>query len=343
MKKRIARYVAVICAVVFLFSATSCRSSEQYFQRHNDKNDNPLIYLTGSPQELSDQIFEMISATKSTKEMKELFSEWHNNFLYPSEYDRNQKNLDGEKKDVVCTILRLRLFTSQESGNGCYFYELFAVYEYRMGGEKYVCRMDALLRDEYEFYKQGLINLEVIPASEYTEKQRGLDLLHGDPMEVFGESPVLDIVNPLYALHHEDVMKHEEYMLLPESQALMEEILYICEQGDKDALLCLYSEEHVFIDKDDYRQNIEEQADLLIDLLDEEGLSAVGTIVNWDNFYWNTDNPNYDKSKKAFVYSSRYMVTCGSEKYHIQVDYLMDADDAEQKHIGVQGIYILEE
>lgn len=343
MKKKMARYVAVICAVIILFSATSCRTSDDYFQKHNEKYDNSLIYLTGSPQELADQIFAMISATKSTKETKELFSEGYNGFLFPSEYDSNQKNLDGEKEDVACTILRLQVFTAQESQNGSYFYELFAVYEYMMDGEKYVCRFDALLRDEYEFRKQGLINLEVIPASEYTEKQRDQDLLHGDPVEEVSDSLVLDIVSPLYALHHEDVMKHEEYMCLPESRALMEEILSVCEQGDREALRSLYSEEHIFTSKEDYRQDIEEQVYLLIDLLDEEGLSAVGTIINSENYYRNTDNPNYDKSKKSLLYSSRYMVTCGNDTYHIQVDFVQDADDAEQKHIGVQGIYILED
>ncbi|MCQ2531367.1 MAG: hypothetical protein MJ093_01515 [Saccharofermentans sp.] len=333
MKKRFVICVMLMMSVLL----TSCQR-QNFIDRKMDDSDKETMYLTGDPQELSDQIFDLIIDADDADDIEAIKTKDSNN-VTKKRIKEVLEELDGDIDDEECIYVDVIAETNEESKNDCAYYAINCAYYLTVDGDEKVLTFYVILVDEYEVYKHGISSLQILDYDDFNP-----DKGHNNTMtiEEAKDHPVLEYVEPLFANHHKTVMDWDEHERYPESRELMEEILYCLEDDDDDALLDLYSETNVN-GKEDIEDIAEEQVEELFDLMGGEELSAVGGVVGFYDYSLKPSYVDCEDIDRTLEYAMRYIIDVDGDEYKIQVVYVPEYGGAPDDYVGIQSITIIEE
>ena len=316
---------------------TSCQR-QNFIDSKMDDSDKKTMYLTGNPQELANQIFELILDADDVDDIDALKT-FDSNNVTKKRMKEILEALDGDIDDEECIYVDVVAETNEESKNECAFYAINCAYYLTVDGDEKVLTFYVILVDEYEVYKHGISSLQIVDYDDFNPDKGHADTMSVD--EAKGH-PVLEYVEPLYANHHKKVMNWDEHERYPESRDLMEEILYCLEDDDDDALLDLYAGTNVN-SKEDIEDIAENQVDELFDIMGGEDLVATGGIVGFYDYSLVPAFVDCDDIDRTLEYVMRYIIDVDGDEYKIQVVYVPEFGGAPDDYVGIQSITIIEE
>lgn len=339
--KRIKLATGVLLIASLLTATTGClgKGKRDKFDYYVKKPDGPVIYLDGNPEELADDVFDLIMAADSYEDYKELAGV---SYIDTKVMKKITSFDEDDIDDVECVGVWVDIKSEDESKNGCSYYAIEAAYSFELDDEDMVCDFYFILVDEYEWNNVGVAKVELIDADEYNGKSSYTKMITPDEVE---DHPVMEFIKPVKAEHHKKVCNWDEHQRVPESIELMEEILYCLEEEDDDELIDLYSEENVNGKGDLHKQAKEEVKALMHELGGEDDLEARGRILNFKDY---SLKPTYiddaDDIDHPHEYIMRYIVDADGEEVKVQVVYISAWDDTTPDElVGIQSISIISE
>lgn len=304
--------------------------------RNASKFDMDTIYLTGDPQEIADDVFEMICDAEDIDDLKKLVSP-HGNVMGSTLKD-TLKTLDGHIDDEECVYIDVNISTPDENKkNGTNHYSIHCFYYLTVDDEEYILEFEVVLVSEYEVNRHGLNILCIEEYDDFNLNDHRKDYVTPDMVK---GHEVQEYVQTIYADHHKKVMHMDEGRVIPEMEELMEEILYCLEEEDDDELLDLYSDDNVNSrdDIDDYK---EDEVDKLMDVFGGEDLSAVGSVIQFQDYSLKPTYVDCDDVDDPLEYIGRYIISDGDDEYKIQVIYIPYS--LSEDYWGIQSITFVEE
>ncbi len=324
-----------------LAATTGCfsKGKRDKFDHYVKKPDGPIIYLDGTPEELADDVFDLIVEADSNEDYKELAGV----FYIDTKTMKKVTSFDEDDiDDVECIDVRVSIESNEEADNDCAYYAIEAAYSFELDGEDKVCEFYFVLVNEYEWQAVGLDEVRLIDADEYNGKSAHTKMVTPDEVE---DHPVMEYIKPVKAEHHKKVCNWNEHERVPESIELMEEILYCLEEEDDDELIDLYSEVNVNGKDDLHKQAKEEVKALMNELGGEDDLEAKGRVL-WFKDY--SLLPTYiddaDDIDHPHEYIIRYIIDNDGDEVKVQVVYISSWDDTTPDEcVGIQSITIIDE